>query len=150
MKKLREILLPLAFTLAIAGCNYKYEARNRYQNIKDLTKIVWGSDTLDKNNSNKSIYEKFLPDSILYSNEEMDSTGKTKFVTAQELEMKYLNLKNARLKHYNNFLKTKNKDEALKAIAYSQYLAITFPGNDGNELEQSAEFIEDITNKLNN
>ena len=150
MKNLRRIIFPLAFILTFVGCNHKYEARNKYQNIKNLTKIVWDADTLDKDNYNKSLYEKFLPSSILNSDDKICSDGKTKFVTSQDLENKYLDLKNKRVEHYNNFLETKNKDEALKAIAYSQYLGIKFPGNDGSELEKSAEFIEDITIKLKN
>ncbi len=148
MKKLGKILFPLMITLAVAGCNHKYSVKNDYQEIKNLTKIVWDADTLDENNSNKSVYENFLPDSILNSQEKLDSSGKQKFVTAQELEIEYLDLKNQRLQHYNNFLENNNRDEGLKAIAYSQYLAIKFPGENAEELKKSTEFIRDITSKL--
>jgi hypothetical protein len=148
MKKLSKILFPLMITLAVAGCNNKNSPKDNYQNIKDLTKTIWDADTLIKKDSSESIYEKFLPDSILNSKVELDSFGKRKFVTSNELEMEYLDLKNQRLKHYNNFLENKDKNEALKSIAYSQYLAIRFAGNSGKELKESTEFIKDITKKL--
>lgn len=139
MKKWMKPTTYLAIALALGNCAKHSESPKKlsYNEIQNLCKIVWNADTLIKN-PNKPLYEMILPDSTFQKNLE----------NLEDIENEYLDLKIERLKHYNNFKKTKTSDEGLKTIAYSQYLASRFPGTDGSELEKSAMVIDEISKEL--
>lgn len=148
MKKLMKKIVYLGAALALSNCanpNYSDNAVNNvYKETKNLTNIVWDADTLIKN-TDKSIYETILADSVI--NKEMGNPGDYRRIQ-RAIEMETLDLRLKRAQCYNKFLETRTKEDALNTIAYSQYIAARFPGNDENQLEVSARVIDDVSKRL--
>jgi hypothetical protein len=123
--------------------------RNSNIRYKESIKKLWDADTLVKDSNkdtHKSLYELMLPDSVLHKNSEGLDSMKLQLPLESENEM--LDLRIAAAQEYDKFFYTKNREYALKAIAYLQYAAIRFPGDDGSGLERSARLIDGISKEL--
>ena len=139
MNKLSKLVLIPFFALSMTQCNHNSVKESIEINRPDYS-ILWSPNQFSLNCS-KNLYEALLPDSLLNKQQHYEAGPHQR---EADFEHEMFDLQKKMRKYKNEFYKTSNREDALMAMAYAQYLGTKY----GSKLDYASGHIKEITDML--